>query len=585
MKNKMTGFASIDKPQNIGHSFMEKNPIIPNMSVYNTIKLINSFYGKKTSVDCLDLSVDYNHMFNDAVTISRALKELGVKKGQIVSISMPNYYQAIAAFLACNRIGAVTTFLSYGAADEEINEYLNLFESPVFINYDKTNDENMKYKNNSSVNYIITLDKNKVNDIDFDSDYHITKNDNLINFNSLGSIANYQSNGIASNSGKDDSLILFTSGSTGKPKSVVLTNENVISSGIYMKNSTKIGSLTGEKTLVCVPFMYPYGFATSTLMTLMSSKTAILAPNLSCDSIKYYLKKNPNIVFGSPALLELIKRNVDENQDLSSIKTFISGGDFLIPSKIDEAETFFGKHHANTKICNGSGNAESSGASTNSVGVDEKIDTVGKILTGTDAIIIDQDNNKELPYGQEGLLCISGKHVFKEYYKDTEKTINAFITFNGEKYFKTGTRGFIDKDGYFTLTGRDSRYYIISTLNKIYCDRVQNIISTIDIIDSCAVVQKPDKDKLYTGKAYIVLKNGIKPSAEILEYIKEKCHEQLLITETGEKVQLKEYEIPSDFAFIKKLPKTKADKIDYSVLENDASTDFNKINTRSLIRK
>ena len=56
------------------------------------------------------------------------------------------------------------------------------------------------------------------------------------------------------------------------------TNENILYAGTYLKNSSNIRNISDKRTLVCVPFTYPYGFATSTLMTLLSGKTAILAP-------------------------------------------------------------------------------------------------------------------------------------------------------------------------------------------------------------------------------------------------------------------------------------------------------------------
>ena len=138
MKKELTGYPSIDKPQNQGYSFAAKHPIIPDMSVFNSVKLLNTLYGKKTAVECLELTATYSQLMDDAVTISRALKELGVKKGDIISVSMPNYYQAVATFFACNRIGAVTTFLNPNATDQEISDYLNLFESPIYINFDKS---------------------------------------------------------------------------------------------------------------------------------------------------------------------------------------------------------------------------------------------------------------------------------------------------------------------------------------------------------------------------------------------------------------------------------------------------------------
>ena len=582
MKKEASEYPSLGKPQNNGYSYFERHPMIPNLSVYNAIRAINTFYGKKEAIDCLDLKVNYDQLFKDSITISRALKELNVTKGQIVSISMPNLYQAVASFLACNRIGAVTTFLNPGAEKEEISEYLNLFESPVFINYDKTDEENLIYKKKTNVKYIITLNKENKNKLSLNEDYHLTKNDELIDFNSLGSIAEFQKKGLPSNNSKDNSLILFTSGSTGKPKSVVLTNENILAAGTYLKNSSKSKSLDGDKTLVCVPFMYPYGFSTSTLMTLMSSKTAILAPNMSKDTISYYLNKKPNIIFGSPALLDLIMKNIPENQDLSSITTYVSGGDFLTPSHSKRGQEFFEKHGAkDVKMGNGSGNAETVSCGTNPTGVEIRPETAGKVLVGTDAMIVDSETLEEKKYNEEGLLCVSGKHVFKEYYKEPEKTKDAKFEKDGKTYFKTGTMGYIDKDGYFTLTGRESRFYIISTLNKVYCDHVQTIISNLDDIDECAIVKVPDDDMLYVNKAYIVPNKDVNDIELEKKNILEKF-KQPIINSKGEIEQLKWYEIPSYIEFVKELPrKPGTEKVDYQTLEHDAEQKLTQRNNKA----
>ena len=571
MKKELTGYPSIDKPQNNGYSFSARHPVIPNMSVYNSIQLINTFYKKKDAIDCIDLNASYEQLINDSVIISKALKELGVKKGEIVSVCMPNYYQAVATFLACNRIGAVVTFLNANASKDEICDYLNTFESSVFINFDKTDLENEEIKNNSCVRYIITLDKSKVNNLLMDKDYHITHNDSFIDFSSLESISKYQKKGLPNNNSNNNCLILFTSGTTGKPKSVVLTNENVLAAGTYLKNSSHVKSLNGDKTLVCVPFSYPYGFVTSTIMTLLSSKTAILAPDISKDTISYYLKKNPNIIFGSPALLELIMRNIEDSQDLSSITTFISGGDFLTPNHSKRGKEFLESHGArNVEMGNGSGNAETVSCGTNPTGIEIRPETAGKVLVGTDAIIVDPETMEEKKYNEVGLLCVSGKHVFKEYFKNQKATSEVKFERGGKIFFKTGTLGSIDEDGYFTLTGRESRFYIMSSLNKVYCDRIQNLISYMDNVSDCAVVKVPDEEMLYKNKAYIVLKDGVEPSMEVMDSIKERFLKPVL-TANNTKEQLKSYEIPSYIEFISELPrKAGTDKIDYSFLEQDA---------------
>lgn len=578
-----TGYPSIDNIHNKDYSFFDRNPIIPDMSIYNTINMLSTFYRKEEAIDCLDLNVNYDEMINDTVLLSKTFKELGIKKGDIISVSMPNFYQGVIVYLAANRIGAVTTFINSMSSIEEVLGYLNEFESSLFINFDKDSEYNKKIKDNSKVKNIITLNKDEINTKNYGN---ITSSANGyrddLSFSDIGSIAKYYKKPIYTlYGGKEDSLILFTSGSTGNPKSVVLTNQNILASGIYMKNTGRIKAKVGERCLVCVPFSYPYGFATSTIMSLICGRVAVLAPTLSKDNIRYYLSKNPNYVFGSPALLELIKRNVKDSDDLSSIHTFVSGGDFLTVNQNKAGVEFFRKHGAETIICNGSGNAETVGTNTMAVGSINKPETVGRVLVGTKAIVVNPDTLEEVKYGEEGMLCISGKHVFKGYYKNEDMSRETKFVYKGIEYYKTGNMGILDTDGYFTLTGRSSRYYIRSDLNKVYLEHIQNVISLIDVVDSCCVVPKEDKDLLFTNKAYVVLKDGVLPSLEVSDYIMNMCYKPLYNSVTGEMVQLKPFEVPESITFLDVLPRTKADKVDYTFLENMAKNEV-KIKKKEL---
>ena len=572
---KLTGYPSIDNIHNKDYGFFDRNPIIPDMSIYNTINMLSTFYRKEEAIDCLDLNVNYDEMINDTVLLSKTFGELGIKKGDIISVSMPNFYQGVIVYLAANRIGAVTTFINSMSSIEEVLGYLNEFESSLFINFDKDSEYNKKIKDNSKVRNIITLNRDEVNTKNYGniiSGANGYRDD--LSFSDIGSIAKYYKRPIYTlYGGKEDSLILFTSGSTGNPKSVVLTNQNILASGIYMKNTGRIKAKVGERCLVCVPFSYPYGFATSTIMSLICGRVAVLAPTLSKDNIRYYLSKNPNYVFGSPALLELIKRNVKDSDDLSSIHTFVSGGDFLTTNQNKAGVEFFKKHGAETIICNGSGNAETVGTNTMAVGSINKPETVGRVLVGTKAIVVNPDTLEEVKYGEEGMLCISGKHVFKGYYKNENMSRETKFVYKGIEYYKTGDMGILDIDGYFTLTGRSSRYYIRSDLNKVYLEHIQNVISLIDVVDSCCVVPKEDKDLLFTNKAYVVLKDGVLPSLEVSNYIMNMCYKPLYNNVTGEMVLLKPFEVPESITFLDALPRTKADKVDYNLLENMAKTE------------
>ena len=580
--NSNTGYPSVDKKHNSGKNFIERNPIIPSMSVYNMLGLISSFYRDAIAVDCLDLRVTYQELIDTVDTLAKSFKELGIKKGEVITASMPNYFQAIAVYFAANKIGAITSFLNPGCTKEEIKHYLNEFESPLYVDYDKSIEYNEDMKKDTKLRQIITLQKKDINIKTFNE---IKTGDigysDFLSFNDMKLVADYYKGFINPiQSGKNDSLILFTSGSTGNPKSVVLTNQNIIASGLYMKNTGNIVTKKGEKCLICVPFSYPYGFATSTIMTLICGREAILTPNMDMSNVDYFLSKNPNYIFGSPAVLELIKRATSDGIDLSSVHSFISGGDFLNPQKAEDAVEWFRKHGSNAEIYNGSGNAETVGASTIAVGSEVKRDTVGKVLVGSTPAMLKMDDNgkikkpyEEVKYNEEGILCISGKHVFREYYKDQKLTEENKLIYNGKEYLITGAVGFLDDDGYFHMTGRASRFYIKADSNKVYLEHLQKVLSYVNVVDNSIAVQRPNDEELFDTKVFIKLKDGIEPSDAVKEYIIEQIQQPI---DTAENVtQLKSFEIPATIEFVDELKRTQdSEKLDYRHYETLALQEY-----------
>lgn len=580
MAKKMTGFPSIDLPQSREASFFEKHPVIPSADMITMLKLLSRNIRELPAIDCNDLHASYQQLINDSHSLYLSFRELGVKKGDIVTISLPSNYQAICSFLALNELGAITTFIDTYASEAEILSYLNNYQSPILINFNKTKEENEKIKNNSKVRNIITLSDSLSNSLDINNDYHINQSDDFLNFHTLGSLAKYQKDGIhLPNKGSDDSLILYTSGSTGQPKAVVLTNKNILAAQMYAGNTSHTENITGTKTMTCVPLRYPYGMVTSLLTSLLWGKEAIMTPNWDTKNVKYYFDKKPNIVFGSPAVLDLTMKNLPKEMDLSQISHFISGGDFLTVEHANMAYDFFREHNnKNIEIGNGYGNAETVSIGATPVGVPLNQSTAGKILVGTTPLIIDKDIPDDKPildgdaleekkYNEIGELCLSGDFVFKEYFGDPKSTALAKFKRNGKTFFRTGALGFIDEKGYFTPTDRKSRFFIRSTGHKVYLDNVQRIIgASSPLIADVACIGVPDDDELFITKAYVVLKDGVEPTQETIDAIYESLNKP--INTYGKDEQLKEYEIPKEIEFINELPrKTGTEKVDYKVLE------------------
>lgn len=570
-QKKMTGFPSVDKPQCSNATLFQKHPIIPSISIFTLLKLTSRKIRDKVAVDCLELKATYQDLLKDAVTVSLALKELGVNKQDIIAVSMPNLYQALVVFFACNRIGVITTFLDAAAQDDEIVSFLNQFESKVYFNYNRSDKHRERILSETKVQHIVTLSEADRNRVGFTEQIDFEKEEKCISYMSLGAISQNRPFGFEPHHGKSaDALILFTSGSTGKPKSVVLTNENLLAASIYTMNTNHMENEIGDTALTCVPFSYPYGFVTSALTSLLWCKVAILAPDISKDNVEYYYRKKPSVVFGSPAFLDLTINNIPESQDLSFVSLFISGGDFLTVQHAQRGNAFFASHGApDVIIGNGFGNAETVSVGSTPCGGPLRQETAGRLLIGPTFMIVDPDTKKELSYGKEGLLFVSGKHVFKEYYKAPELTKEVKTIINGKEFYNTGTLGFIDEQGYFTVTGRQSRFYIMSSLNKVYCDHVQSVIQTYACVKDCAVVKVPDNELLYVNKAFVVLNEGYEASEKTLETLKSYFKQTTKLL--GNTAQLKPYEIPTYIELVDSLPRIPgSEKIDYKKLEEES---------------
>ena len=520
---------------------------------------------------------NYHDMLQFALDFAGGLAELGVVRGEKIGLISDNRREWESADVGLLALGAIDCPRGCDASESDLAYILSFAEVTKCIVENAAQLRKLiKIKDKVPLLKMVIcfdpvdqaeIDQCKASGMDFRQFYDVTASGHEWRINH----PDYVENELDKGQWDELATIIFTSGTTGTPKSVVLTNKNIVAAGIYSKNDSKVQQLSGERVLVCVPFTYPYGFYTSTLTTLLSGKTAILAPDMSGTTIATYLEKEPNIIFGSPALIELIMRNTPAEQDLSSITYFFSGGDFFTPALVSQTDIFLRQHGAkNVEIGNGSGNAETCSIGTNPLGKKVKPDTAGSILVGTEAMIVDPDTMEQKKYNEEGMLCVSGKHVFKEYFGEPQLTAEVKFMYKGKEYFKTGTIGSIDEDGYFKITGRFSRFYIRSSLDKVYLDHVQGVISRFEPVLECADVKVNDKEQLFVNYAFVVLKDGWLENEETKIKIFDQCHHAVTLAD-GSQDQLKEYEIPQKIVFLKDLPRRSGtDKINYQVLEEMA---------------
>lgn len=568
-----TGYPSIDKTHLQGLSKRELDPFIPQISISAAINIASRRHMNVPVIEQRELTVTRGEYIADAEMVSRALLQLGVRDGDIVVVATPNLYQSLVIFKAVNRIGAITTFINNESRDEEIAKYLKTYNSPILVTYDRGKKYATQIINNTPARFVININAKKV---DSREQIGLPKLEgNFVEYHNLKSIANMWTERDLklkkAFDGKKEALILYTSGSTGTPKSIVFTNENVIAALTYLKYSTHAKPYQQDSFwwLGIVPFMYPYGFICSALVPLLGGLGARLAPDINEETLDYYFTKDSQVVCGHPAFLDVIFRNLSDDIKIPSMRTYLSGGDFLSVQKSCEAAVFFRKHGAkNVMICNGSGNGEVLGCATNAMGYDYRPETVGKLVLGPKYLVMTKPGTaeeKEAKYGEKGELWIAGKHVFKEYFKDPERTAKTIRYIDDVRFYRTGIYGYLDADRYFIICGRIRRFFITNPKKggsyKVYCEYVQKTISTLERVRECVVVDVDDAECVKAGKAYIILNDNVPKDSETEQYIRERLEQNSL---------LKPYEIPRDIVFVDKIPRTKAGKINFELLKRRA---------------
>lgn len=136
-----------------------------------------------------DLLVTRGEYIADAKMVSKALLQLGIKKGDIITIMMPNLYQSLVIFKAANRIGAITTFLNENTSEEELRAYLDLYQSPLLVTYNQDQYYAREITKNTPLQYVINVAKEYV-DSRWQANFPEMKN-HMVQYHHLECFAKY----------------------------------------------------------------------------------------------------------------------------------------------------------------------------------------------------------------------------------------------------------------------------------------------------------------------------------------------------------------------------------------------------------
>lgn len=540
----------------------------PNISMYNMLEnsmkkredyISYNYYGTKKTYKEFNAQID---------RCARSLKSLGVKASERVSICMPNTPEAIIAFYAINKIGAVANMIHPLSAENEIKHFLNASKSKYVIVIDIAfnkinhiaNDTNLKkcivvsVKNSMPMYLKIVYQLTKGRKIKLEkSDLNFSWND----FIKLGE--DYNKKIKSDFKGNDVAAILYSGGTTGYPKGIELTNLNFNALAIQSFEACQCLK-EKDNVLSIMPIFHGFGLGICIHTVQYFGGTSILLPQFSSKTFDKLLKKyKPNIIVGVPTLYEALLKNKNlDGYDLSFLKCVISGGDSLSIGLKEKVDIFLKEHGANTQIREGYGLTECvTGSCLTPMNYYRK-GSIGIPYPDTYYKIVKPNTDEELPFGEEGEILISGPSVMKGYLDDEKETkLTLRKHKDGLTWMHTGDLGYMDKDGFIYFKQRLKRI-IISSGYCLYPQYIENIIdSHPKVLMSCVIgIEHPYK--VQVAKAFIVLRNGYTANDELLKEIKEHCEKNLA-----------RYSWIAEYEFRSELPKTLVGKIAYSKLEEE----------------
>ncbi|MGA2973617.1 MAG: acetate--CoA ligase [Candidatus Bathyarchaeia archaeon] len=528
----------------------------------------------------------YSELLFEVKRFAAALKSLGVKRGDRVTVYMPMVPEAAIAMLACTRIGAIHSVVfggfGYGALADRIEDAESRLVVTADVSYRRGNVVNLKEvvdealkTHKSGVEKVIVLKRGEKTPL-------MTPGRDLFWEKALekGQDANAD---VEKMRADEPAFILHTSGTMAKPKGTVQPHGSYqvyiyamgkwvydMSESEVWWSTSDVGWIVGHSYVVYAPLL----FGCTTIMY------EGLPDHPTPDVWWQILERNKvSKLWISPTGVRALMKYGDEypkKHDLSSLRLVVCAGEVLNPP----AWEWLQKKVLRDKVpvIDHMWQTETSGPIVgNPVGISQLPIKPGSAtipLPGVDADIVDEEG-KPVPMGVEGTFVIRRPFpgLTPTLWRDHQRYVeNYWNRFPG--VYTTGDAAMKDEDGYIWFLGRVDEVIKISA-HRIGTIEIESALLQHQTVAEAAVVGRPDELRGETACAFVVLKNGVEPTDGLKQALRESVRKTM-----GPIV------IISDIHFVSKLPKTRSGKImrrlirsilmdkplgDFSTIEDDSA--------------
>ena len=520
--------------------------------------------------DFMGRSTTYSKFRENVHACAKALRAAGVKPNDRVTICMPNCPQAVVMFYAVNLMGAVSNMVHPLSSENEIKFYLNVSKSVCALTLDQfyPKFEEIRKGVPTLRTLVIAAVKDELKPL-LKLGYSLTEGRKLPKLPKGGDFIlckdfiragkAYTGEYVCHKDKNEPATILYSGGTTGTTKGILLSNLNLNALSQQVISANPIYE-KDDKILSVMPIFHGFGLGVSIHTFLSNCGRCVLVPRFTPKTYAHdILKTRCNFIAGVPTLYEALLRQPEmKDADLSCLKGVFSGGDTLTPELKKRFDKFLKDHGANITVREGYGTTECVTASCLTPLHLYKEGSIGQPFADTYYKIVEVGTNIEVPYGEEGEICISGPTVMLGYLDNPEETANTLrLHGDGRTWLHTGDLGIMDEDGFVYFRQRIKRMIITSGYN-VYPSQLENILEGNEAVQMACVIGVHDPYKMQKIKAFVMLREGYQPTEETKQNILAYC-----------KKNIAKYAMPYDIEFRESLPTTLVGKVAYRVLEEE----------------